>query len=163
MKTSLFSFIAKTAIIIAAACGLLMCTLWYPFSISLTTMGPVAASPTAAQTTEMWVQLIFYWGVSLPCFAILAIAWKVSSAIKRDELFSYNVAKRIKICAVILFADLAAFIAGNIIFMALGWNDFAIVYFVIAAVGAAVACLFLIAAHYIYSAANLQQETEGMI
>lgn len=163
MKTSKLSVVVKGSIIAFGLCGLVMCLLWYPFSISLSTMGVVAATPTLEQNVQMWTQLLFYWGVSIPCFIVLAIAWRISTAIKKDEVFSSKVAKQIKKCTIILLVDVIIFFIGNIVFMLLGWNDFAFIYFIIAVIGIVVVSVLSVVSHYVTKAAILQEETEGTI
>lgn len=162
MKTFELSFMIKSSVVIFGICGLLMCALWYPFSISFMVMGVVDVVPTLEQNIAMWTQLVFYWAVSVPCFLILAFVWKMTDSIKKDQFFSYKIAKSMKNCALLLFIDVLVFFAGNTVFFFLGWNVFAIIYYIIAVVGLAVSSIFLVASHFVYKAAQLK-ETEGLI
>lgn len=163
MNNNLRSVAIKCSILAITLFGIFMCLCWYPFSISLTSMGTVPSTPTVSQNIEMYTQLIFYWIVSIPCFCILAYAWSISNAIKRDDVFTITTATQVKKIVVILSIDIAIFILGNAIFMMLGWNDFAIVYFIIAVLGVVIACTFAIISHYISQATLFKEENEGTI
>lgn len=164
MKHSALSLIVKADIIIIGICGILMCAVWYPFSISLTAIGFLRdATPTASETIEFWTQLSFYWLTSLPCFVILVIAWTVSSEIKKDNALSEAVMKKVRTQGMILLADLAVFLVGNIVFMLLGWNDFAVIYYIFTAVGLVFASGLYVLWHYIKVGVGLKEETEGLI
>ena len=164
MEKSLISLSLKGVILVFAFVGFLMCALWYPFWISLTTRGLMDVEPmTAEQAVRFWSQLIFYWVTSLPCFALLALGWIISNKIKSDNLFSYSTARLIKICAIILFVDLAVFLIGNCVFAFMGWNELMLFYLLVFAVGLSVACLCAVLSHYVFKAAVLQEEADGTI
>ena len=138
---SLF-FWVRCSIVIIALCGLTVCALWYPYSFSLIKIDLTYAKLCELTTAQSWGLLSFYYAVSIPCFAILIIAWKISSNIKTEQLFTSKVAKMIKLCAVILLIDLGVFFIGNIIFLVLKINDFAIIYFFLV-IGGLVLSVFL--------------------
>lgn len=163
MNTVKLSLVVKGAIIALGVCGLFMCIVWYPFSISLSTMGVVSAKPSLSQSVELWTQLAFYWAVSVPCFIVLIFAWKITGAIKNDEVFSYKVVNIIKKSATLLVIDIVVFLIGNIVFLALGWNDFAICYFIIAVIGLVVVSILFVLSHFVIKAIELKEETEGLI
>lgn len=153
MKTDKLSVLLKGGIIVFGICGLLMCVLWYPYTVSL----------TAENSVEKWIQLIFYWLVSIPCFVILVFAWRITGSIKTDEVFTKKTAKCIKLCMFILFMDVCVFFIGNVVFMILGWSKLAFVNLMLAAIGLVVTSVLLVACHYVEKGANLQEEVEGTI
>ena len=155
--------LAKTAILLMGACGLAMCAYWYPFSIKITAGWIDGAVITPEQYTEFWTQLIFYWVVSIPCFIILAIAWKISDAIKRETIFSRRTARLIKNCITIFLVDEVVFFIGNFVFWRLDWNAFAVLYLAVGVMGFVVSGLTYIISHYIIQAAALKEEVEGTI
>ena len=158
------SLIVKADIIIIGICGVLMCAVWYPFSISLTAIGISSdVAPTASERLAFWLQLSFYWITSLPCFLILVIAWTVSSEIKKDNALSNAVMKKVKTQGMILLADIAVFLIGNIVFLLLGWNDFAVIYFIFIAIGLVFVSGLYVLWHYIKVGVQLKEETEGLI
>ena len=109
--------------------------------------------------------LIFILLASLPCFALLVFVWKVSSAIKTDEVFTIKTAKWIKTGAVLLFADAAFFFAGNVVFLLLNMSHFAVLLAMVLGIifVIALALLASVLARYITKAAALQEESEGTI
>ena len=152
-------FWVRCAIIAIAICGVCVCAFWYPFSISLTSTKLQAGEQTAAY----WTQLLFNWLASLPCFWILVMGWKVTAAIKEDRLFKEEIAKTVKIATQILFMDVAVFFVGNLVFLLLGWNDFALMYLFFVIIGLVIGVFMAILSHYLYRAAELQEESEGTI
>ena len=163
MNAVKLSSLLKCAIIALGLCGFLICAAWYPFSISLSVMGVVPAEPTISQSIEMWSQLSFYWAVSIPCFIVLIMAWKTAREVKADRAFTPKVAGLIKKSAVLLIVDIVVFVIGNIVFLALRWNDFAIVYFILAAIGLVVVSVLFALFHFLMKAIKLKDETEGLI
>lgn len=163
MKNSLIAVLVRVVIVVIAACGLAVCAFWYPFSISLSVMGVVDAVPTVAQNVQMWTQLVFYWLVSLPCFGILVLAWLMTNSMKKEAFFNERNVKLAKISALILFVDLLAFLIGNVVFLILGWNDYAIIYFILFAIGLGGAILVKVFEQYMKKAVQMQEDTEGLI
>jgi hypothetical protein len=161
MNNKNIALILKSVIIIVAILGLMICSIWYPFSISLTAVGTVNTSITLAQKIEIWTQLIFYWLVSIPCFIILIYSWFITNSVKANEVFTLKVSNLLKKCARILLFDLIIFLIGNTIFMCLGWNDFALIYFLLAIIGFCVATVTLIIAHYVTEATKLIEIKNG--
>ncbi|MDE6210973.1 MAG: DUF2975 domain-containing protein [Clostridia bacterium] len=165
MNDKKVAWLLRTAIIIVGLFGLTVCAFWWPFSISLSTMGVDSSlsSLTDAQTAEFWSQFAFYMAVSLPCFAILVIAWIVTNRIHNGQFFALSTAKLINIAALILYIDLGVFLIGNLVFMFLEWNTFAIIYYFLAAIGFAVAICMSIIAYFVKRSAELKEETEGIV
>ncbi len=151
-------FWVRCAIIAIAICGGCVCAFWYPFSISLATN-----SEEGFYAVAYWVQLLFYLMTSLPCFFVLVIGWEMTTAIKDDSLFQQKNARLAKIAMQILFMDSAVFLLGNIVFLGLGWNNFVLLYFLFAIIGLVVGVFMAILSHYLYKAAILQEECEGII
>jgi len=156
-------FWVRCAIVIIALCGVTVCALWYPFSFSILKVGLISADLSALTTAQSWVSLAFYWAASVPCFAILAIAWKISARLKTGRLFTEEVAKMISLCAKILLIDLGVFFIGNAVFLLLNMNDFAIAYFLLIAGGAALTVFLFVLSRYVYKAARLQELSDGTV
>ena len=158
MTEKALCFWVRCAIVAMAICGVCVCIFWYPYSVSLTT-----EKIQGAKTAAYWLQLTFYWLISLPCFAILFIGWKITTEMKSGSLFLETNAKAVKTAVQILFTDIAVFLIGNVIFLFLGWNVFAFVYLFIAVIGLIIGVFMAILSHYLYKAAELQEECEGTI
>lgn len=123
----------------------------------------VDANPEFANLYFPWMG--FLWVVILPCFVILFFVWKVSGAIKREEVFTFETAKWVRISAVILFSDAGFFLAGNIILSLINMNHPGIL--LLSMLGdmfaIALALLAAVLSRYITKAAVLQEESEGII
>lgn len=163
MKPVTLAKIAKGSIITFSLIGIIICGFWYPFSISLTTIGITDTAPTSQQIVRFWVQLIFYWVVSVPCFFVLILFWKISTAIRYDSVFDNRVSNQIKRCAIILFSDVVVFFVGNSIFAIWKWNSFLLVHFIIGIIGLLFAGFLVILSYYVKKAANLQEMVDGTI
>jgi hypothetical protein len=163
MNNKRIALILKSVIIMITLIGLTICIIWYPFSISLTTIGTVNSNITISQTIEFWIQLVFYWLASVPCFIVLFFSWLITDFIKADEVFSFKVANLLNKSSKTLLLDLLIFLVGNIIFVCLKWNDFALIYFFIALIGFCLVAITFIISHYVVEAANLREINEGTI
>ena len=152
------SFWVRCAIIAIAVCGVLVCVCWYPLSTLVVSAG-------SGRKLEFWAQLLFYWIVSLPCFWILVMGWKVTTAIKEDSLFKEKTAKTVKTATQILFIDVAVFFIGNLVFLLLEWSliHLAVIHLFLVIVGLVIGVFMAILSHYLYRAAELQEESEGTI
>ncbi len=163
MKNSLIANLIRSVIIVIAICGLLVCAFWYPFSISLSVIGVVDAKPTQMQNIQMWSQIIFYWMVSIPCFVILVLSWLITNSMKKENFISNNNVKMLKICSLILLTDLMVFLIGNVIFLILGWNVYAIVYFMLFAIGIGIVILIKVFEQHLKKVVQMQEDIEGLI
>lgn len=159
---SLF-FWVRFSIVIIALCGLTVCALWYPYSFSLIKIGLLGSELSELTSIQSWGLLSFYWAVSIPCFVILIIAWKISVYIKTEQLFTIKVANMIKLCALILLIDLGIFLIGNIIFLLLKINDFAIIYFFLIIGGLVLSILLSVLSYYVVKAAELKEISDGTV
>ena len=159
---SLF-FWVRFSIVIIALCGLTVCALWYPYSFSLIKIGLLGSELSELTSIHSWGLLSFYWAVSIPCFVILIIAWKISVYIKTEQLFTIKVANMIKLCALILLIDLGIFLIGNIIFLLLKINDFAIIYFFLIIGGLVLSILLSVLSYYVAKAAELKEISDGTV
>lgn len=163
MTTKSLLFWVRCAIVIIALCGITVCALWYPYSFSIINIDLTATDLSELTTVQGWGLLSFYWAVSIPCFAILIIAWKISASIKTEQLFTNKSAKMIKICALILLVDLSVFLIGNVVFLLLKMNDFAIIYFFLIMGGLVLSVLLSALSHYVAKAAELQELSDGTV
>lgn len=161
MKNLQLSIMLKCAICVFFMCGFIICACWYPFSVPLFTTGPASDLPVPA-VVAIWTQIAFYWAVSIPCFVILILFWKVTDSIVLDEFFSYKTAKEIKMCAIILFVDILIYVIGNTMIM-FNWNDTAAVNYGVAILGLAVTGVFYALSHFVSKAAEYKADTEGLI
>ena len=151
MTEKALCFWVRCAIIAVALFGLAVCAVWIPIS--------VINMPSAAR----WIQRVFYWLTSVPCFGVLVLGWLVTMQMKKGELFREKTAKLIQWATVILFVDIIVFFVGTLIFFLLKWNELIFLYSLVAVVGMFVVLFLAVVSHYISKAAVLQEESEGTI
>ena len=159
MSSKTLCRLVRFATISTAFCGLIILLYVVPaWGQSL-----ITANPHLQSWYYPW--LIFAWLISLPCFLILALVWKVSAAVKREQVFTMTTAKDIQTAAIVLFADVGLFFAGNILLMILNLSDPGTLFvsLLIGIFGIALALLASVLSRYISKAAVLQQESDGTI
>lgn len=150
-----FSLLARLSILAMGICGICICACWYPFEISLNAFG-------GGTTSLMWAQLCFDWLVSLPCFLILGIAWTVAISMKK-EIFTRKNSDRLKLCGWILLCDTLIYLLGNLAFMLMEQNVFAIFHFFMALLALIVSLLFFMAGYYVSHGTRLREENEEFV
>ena len=159
MSSKMLCMLVRVAIIAVVFCGLLI----FGFLIPIEAYGFAASNPDLA--FWRWPWLIFLWSVSLPFFAVLAYAWKVSTAIRQDRVFTLQTAKWVKNGAFLTFADIGLFILGNAVFAVLDMSGPPIVMMslVVIIIGSALGVCAAVLSRYITKAAELQEDNEGTI
>lgn len=153
-KQSLY-YLVKASIVAVALCGICICVCLYPFLVSL-------GGLDHGLEIILRIQLIFYWLSSVPCFVILGIGWRIASSIK-TELFTHSNAKLLKDSAILLFVDAVVFLLGNLILMVLGYNPFAIAFFLLVVVALVVSLALGVAGHFVTRAATIREENESFV
>ena len=151
----------RCAILLIAVCGVAICALWVPMTVGGWGIDESKFSET--QSVALWVQFVFHWVVSLPCFWLLTVAWRIASDMRNGKFFSEENSLRLKQAAQVLFVSLLVFLAGNTVFAILKWNAMFAVYCFIAVVGLVLVVLLAVLSHYLFRAAELQEECEGTI
>ena len=155
----------RISLILICLIGLVICAFVYPFQVSITAIGvptdPV--EPTVAELVAFWVQLLFYWLASIPCFITLLIGWGISSEIKRGLLFSMKIARRLNTSALILFVDCLIYLVAQFVFTMLGWNPFVPILLTIGLIGLILSFALYFAARYVGEAAKIKAENEEYI
>ena len=147
----------RIAIILIGICGVAICLFWLPMTTTKS-FGPLSWG--ALQKVENWTQYIFHWGISLPCFWLLIMAWEVTSDMQKGRLFIEKNAVRVKWATAILLGDILLFLIGNITFAILGWNEWLVLHLFAAVVGLIVAIVLFIFSQYLRKAATLQEESD---
>ncbi len=159
MSSKTACFCVRAAVIVLALSGLIIFGLFIPAE------GAFALEESPEEAVLIWSWLIFLWCVALPCFAVLVYAWKVSTAIKKEQVFTMRTAKWVKAAALLLFADVGLLAAGNLAFVILGMNAPAIVLmsFFIIILETTLATFAAVLSHYIAKAAAIREENEGTV
>ena len=155
MSKKMLFVLSRISIIVIALCGLCICGCIYPFIVSL-------GGLEKGSEVIMWCQLIFYWVSAIPCFIILGLAWRVSASFK-GELFTLKNANCFKISSILLLTDAIYFFIGNALFMFMGYNPFAILFFLLTVTALAVALALGAAGYYVVKAAEIREENEEYI
>lgn len=109
-----------------------------------------------------WPCLIFLWVCFIPVFAALVLAWKIAHSLGTGRAFTMENAKLFKIISILAVVDSAFFVVGNIVLLLLWMNHigFAILSFIVAFAGIAIAVCAAGLSHYVAKAAAMQDENE---
>ena len=162
MNNAKLSVLLKISIILIGVCGLSICALWYPFSIYYTP--DVSIWDGIVSETMFWCQLSFYWATSIPCFYILVKCWKIVDKFRtHDTIFEIKVANDFMKIAKILLIDNALFFVGNVIFICLRWNVFAVLYLILSIVCIAICVSMYFLAKIINDGIKYKEESDGTI
>ena len=165
-KNRLIVFCIRLSLIVICLVGIAICSFWYPFQVSLTAIGVPSGervNPTDAQLTEYWIQLIFYWLASIPCFIVLIIGWLISSDVISGQVFSKKDSTRLKRSACILFIDSILFLLAQFVFTLLQWNPFAPILSTVGVIGLILGFVLYLSGRYVNEAAKIKEENEGYI
>lgn len=84
-------------------------------------------------------------------------------SMEKGRVFSKATAQYLIVSFKILIVDLAVYLVGNVIFLALQCSKYGWLYLVVAVAGYAVAAIIYTLFYYISRAAVLQEESEGTV
>jgi hypothetical protein len=159
MSSRTLGNLIRVSVIAAAICGLFLCLYVIPsWGWSIIVTNPELSG-------WFWPWLIFAWLVALPCFAILVFVWKVSGAVIRETVFTFQTAKWVKTGAVLLLSDVVLLFVGNILLLLFNINHPGIL--LLSVIGdifaVALALLAAVLSRYLTKAAVLQEESEGTL
>ena len=166
MKNKLFLSLCRVSILFLFCVGICICLWWYPLSISFCTVGLVSGESVPvehAREVACWVQLLFAYLASVPCFVVLALGFRATVYAGRDEFFTKKNALLFKVIAIMLFVDSIVFIIGNMVFMFLGWNPFASLYYVIGVIGMIFALGSYFSYRYLEKAIAIKEENDSIL
>jgi len=115
------------------------------------------------QAAYLWCGFLIL--AAAPCFAVLVLVWRVSTAIRNDAVFTIAAARTIGAATTWLCADAVFIFAGSVVLTVLSINHpgamlaALVAVFVLTAFGVLAAVL----SRYIAKAAELQEVSEGII
>ena len=159
MSSNTLCKLVRAAVIALAVCGLVVCCWVFP------SVGKSLAyrNPDYAHSYTPW--LFFLWTASLPCFAVLGLVWKASTALKYDLVFTAGTARTVKHGAVLIFCATGFFFLGNAVLLLLGMSHpgVMLVSLFVDVFGISLAVLAAVLARYVAKAAALQEEADGTI
>lgn len=110
-----------------------------------------------------WPWLIFLWLCALPCFVSLYFGWKIAENIGKDNSFSYENSKLLRIISILAAGDSAFFLIGNwaLVFLNMSHPGVALIFASLAAfVGIAVSVVSAALSHLVYKSAVLKNEND---
>jgi len=151
--------IVRAAVVAVAICGLVVCGYILP------RWGMEAALRRTEDSSYYMPWLVFLWAAAVPCFIIVALVWKVSTAIKNDRVFTFETARLVKTGSVLLFCDVGFFFVGNVVLFILNLSHPGVLLasLFIDVFGVSLALLAAVLARYLTKAAALQEEADGTI
>lgn len=158
MSEKRLTLLMRIVIVLVGLCGVLVCLFWVPISIGGWFIKEISWKDL--QTTEFWLQYAFQWLISMPCFWLLIMAWKITLDMCEGRLFVAKNALLIKRATSILIVDILVFLIGNVVFAVLGWNGLLPLYIFAAVVGIIFAFSLFILSQYVMQAAALQEECD---
>ena len=110
-----------------------------------------------------WPWLVFLWLCAVPCFVSLFFGWKIAENIGKDNSFSFDNAKQLKIISKLAAFDCAFFFIGNWVLLFLDMNHPGVVIIfapLVIFVGVAVSVVSAALSHLVYKSAVLREENE---
>ena len=150
MNEKTLLLLVKIVIVIMILCGI-------AFNMFL---APMTATDMGSKGTAITIQYIFQWLVSIPCFFVLFLAWKICLDMQDNGLFTFENAKRVRYASIALFVSILGFLFSKVFFYILGWNRELIVHLIILIVGLTILVMMMVLSHYINCAAKLQEESD---
>ncbi len=159
MSSKTLCGLVRVAVIAVAVCGLAVCGFILP------TLGTDIAKGNPEYTNAYLPWLIFLWVAFAPCYTILVLVWKVSTAIGLEQVFSLRTARHVQLAAILLFLDVGYFFVGNVTLLLLNMSHPGVVLLSLLAdvFGVSMAVLAAILSRYLTKAAVLQEEVDGTI
>ena len=137
-------------------CGLAVYFLIVPsFGDSLRSQYPELAD-------RYWPWLSFIWVSGVPCYAVLALGWRIAVNIGRDASFSLENARCLRTVSLLAAGDAAYFFLGNVVLLFLNMSHpgVTLLSLLVVFAGAAVAVGAAALSHLVRKAALLQEEND---
>ena len=109
-----------------------------------------------------WPWLVFLWVSGVPCYAVLALGWRIAGNIGADRSFSLANANLLKKIAGLAAGDAVFFFLGNLVFLFLDINHPGVVLFslMVEFAGVAIAVAAAALSHLVRKAAALQEQSD---
>ena len=113
-------------------------------------------------SNRFWPWMVFLWITGIPCFTVLALAWKIAANIGQDRSFSYANAQYLKWSSLLSASDAGFFFVGNLLMLLLDMSHPSVVLasFALVFAGAAAAVLFAVLSRLVKKAAALQEQSD---
>jgi len=146
----------KTIIIGMGLCGLVVYGLILPFG----GRDLAAAHPELAHF--YWPWLCFLLATGLPCFAVLALGWRIAGSIGEGRSFSMENAKRLAHISRLAAGDAGFLFVGNVVLLLMNMHHPSVFIALLAVVfaGVAIAVAAACLSHLVQKAAALQEQSD---
>ena len=159
MNQAVLSRWLKGIIVGMALCGLIL----YAWVIPQTGQELVRQFPEFSACYLPW--LVFLRLTGIPCYAVLAIGWKISANIGANRSFSADNARLLKWIAYLAAGDAAFYLIVNLVFLFLNMLHPSLLLLLLLVVfcGASVSVVCAALSHLVAKAAVLQEQSDGTI
>ncbi|MBE6908550.1 MAG: DUF2975 domain-containing protein [Ruminococcaceae bacterium] len=146
----------KIVLLGVGLCGLIV----YFFIIPSYGQNLAQRNPEFAHCYVPW--LVFLWITAMPCYAALALGWRIAANIGRDQSFSRANAEHLKRISWLAACDSAYFFVGNVVLLLLNMSHPGITLLSLLVVFAGIAVTVAAAAlsHLVQKAAVLQEQSD---
>lgn len=156
MKQDALAKWLKFIIVGVGFCGLLTYTVIMPrFAAYL-----VRQNSMLEKNVLPW--LILIWISAIPCYAVLALSWKIADNIRKDRSFSYENAEFLKWISYLSMGDSVFVFLANIIFLLLDMSASAVmlVICIIVFAGISISVCAAVLSHLVVKAATIKEEND---
>ena len=146
----------KVIIFLAAVCGAILYGIVFP------NVGERTIQKFPELASWYWPWLLFLWGTAIPCYAVLWHGWKITSAVKRDESFTRENARRLGNISILAAIDTVYLFTGSLIFLILSMNHPSVFLaaMLICFGGMAITVAAALLSHLVYKAALLREDAD---
>jgi hypothetical protein len=112
-----------------------------------------------------WPCLLYVWLCALPCVVVLVLGWLVAGAIGMVEAFTLKCARWLKWAAACVFAAAVILFCGNVVIFVMGMlhPGMALASMLVGIFGIAFGIVLAVLSRYIAKAAELREQTEGLL
>ena len=146
----------KLILIGVGICGLIIYFMIFP------SLGESFAYDNPEYSYCYWPWLIFLWVSGIPCYVVLALGWKISTNIGKDNSFSDSNALYFKWISWFAAGDAAYFFIGNVVLLLLSMSHPGITLcsMIVSFAGIAIAVGAAVLSHLVKNAADMKAEND---
>lgn len=156
MEQRILAWWLKILVIFVGVCGIALCA----GALPMAGRHLAAAYPEFAYCYYPW--LIFLWILALPCFAALALAWKIFGNIEKDCSFCMENAGYLRKVSYLAAADALLLTLGNTVFLLMNMNHPSVflLSLMVAILGVGISVAAAVLSHLVMKAAQLQEQSD---
>ncbi len=156
MNQSTLSKWMKAIIIMFAVCGGII----FGFVLPYATVQILNSFKEYQNFIISW--LIFSLTTTIPCYAVLLIAWKIATSIANNKAFTKDNSQRLKKVSILAFVSSIYLFIGNIIFFILNANPVAwfAALLLVCFIGVSISVASAVLSYFVNKAAILKEEND---